>query len=370
MKSPSERLNDRIERAERQSVSSNRLVLRLSSDPTDAPGLDAEVDELVTLASHLQTSPQLQADPSFARRLEETLLQRHAVLHQKQSRPRWSFPPLLRAHPAFAIALGLCLLILLLGSGVLTVAARVSNPENPLYGVKSWEQQVQVSLASSPESRAELDVQFAREKLGTLAGLATPAHAQAYRAALAEFDQQVRAAAGAIQGLSSATDRAHLSSELAALEREARHTLQGLLPQLALTERLLTTDELGRLGETVPRLLSVEVVLPAHPNGRATISVTGDDLEPGAHLLLDGQDTGAQGFLQNGSYVFTIGWNGDQHPQSIGMLNPDGTVAQSTAITLNSANGSVTGNNGNGTSGPHGNGNGGGKPGKTPTPHH
>jgi Domain of unknown function (DUF5667) len=366
MKSPSERLNDRLERGEKHPLSGSELSRRFSL-PTGALDPDPEVDELVTLARHLQASPQLQVDPSFARRLEGRLLQRHASLHQKQSRHRWSFPPLWGAHPAFALALGLCLLILLLGSGVLAVAAQVSNPENPLYAVKHWEQQVQVSLANSPESRAALDVQFARERLSALAGLAGPAHAQAYRQALADFDQQVSAAASAIQGLSSEADRTRLGSQLAALEGEARHTLRGLLPRLALAEALLTTDELGRLGETVPRLRSVEIALPAHPNEQATISITGDDVQPGAQLLVNGRVTNAQGFFQAGSYVFTTGWNGEQQPQSIGILNPDGTVAQTTAITLKSANGNGNGNSNNGA---HGNGNGGGKPGKTPTPHH
>jgi len=229
---------------------------------------------------------------------------------------------------------------------------------------------VQISLAGSPESQAELDLQFAREQLNMLADLADPAHAQAYRQALADFDQQVSAAASTIQGLPSAPDRDRLSSELATFKGDARHMLRGLLPQLALAERLLTTDELGRLGDTVPRLQSVEIVLSAQPDEHATISITGDNLQPGAQLLVNGQVVDVQGSFQNGLLVFTTGWNSNQHPQSIGILNPDGTVAQTTTITLKSSNGNGNGNNGNSNNGHHGNGNNNGKPDKTPTPHH
>ena len=228
---------------------------------------------------------------------------------------------------------------------------------------------MQVSLANSSQSRAELDVQFARERLNSLAGLADPAQANAYSQALMDFDQQLSAASSAIQGLSSALDRERLSSELATLKVDARQKLWGFLPQLALAERLVTTDELGRLGDTVPRLLSVEIDLLAHPVERtATIGISGNDIQPGAQLLVNGRVLDAQGFFQNDVYIFTTNWNGDQHPQSIGILNPDGTVAQTTAITMKSSNGNGTGNNGN--NGGHGNGNNNGKPVKTPTPDH
>ncbi len=82
----------------------------------------------------------------------------------------------------------------------------------------------------------------------------------------------------AINGLVFCPEHARVESQLATLQAEARHTLRGLLPQLTLPERLATTDELGRLGDTVPHLVSVEMVLPAHQGGQATISIAGDDL--------------------------------------------------------------------------------------------
>ena len=118
-----------------------------------------------------------------------------------------------------------------------------------------------------------------------------------------------------------------------------------------------------------PHLLGVEIVVSVYPNEQVTISITGDNIQPGAQLLVDEQETGVQGSFQHGVYVYTTSWNDAQHPESIGLLNPDGTVALTTAMTLKSYNEDGNGNSGNGTTRGHGNGNTGGKPGLTPTPH-
>jgi uncharacterized protein DUF5667 len=370
MNSEYERLNEQLERGEMHLWSANRRPDQPGL-PTSTPSGDAEIDRLVMVARRLQASPQVQADPAFAGLLERRLLQRQASLRRERSAPRGGIPRLWRMHPVFSVALSLCVLFLVLGTGVLAATGHVSNPENPLYFVKHWEQHVQVSLASSSRSRAELEMQFARERLNTLADLANPTQADAYRQALADFDQQLSTARSAIAGLSAGSDRERLSGELAALEVEARQKLRGFLPQVDLAERLVTTDELGRLGETVPHLLSVEITLQGQVNEpTATISISGDDLQPGAQLLVNGQIIDAPGFFQNGQLVFTISWNGDQHTQSIGILNADGTVAQTTVMTMKSSNGNGNGNSGNSNNAGHGNGNNNGKPGRIPTPHH
>jgi hypothetical protein len=368
MNSEYERLNELLERGDVRLWPGEKWLDQIGLPTHTSPG-DVEINELALVASRLQSSPQLQVDPAFADLLERRLLQRQASLRRERVSRGWLFPRLWRTHPVFSVAFSLCLLVLVLGTGMLVAAAQVSNPENPLYIVKHWEQHVQVSLAGSSQSRAELDVQFAKDRLNTLAGLANPAQADAYRQALMDFDQQLSTASSAIQGLSSSADRERLSSELAALKANARQKLRAFLPQLALAERLVTTDELGRLDDVVPRLLSVEINLLGHANERtATISISGDDIQQGAQLLANGQALVAQGFFQNGLYIFTTNWNGDQHPQSIGILNPDGTVAQTTVMTMKSSNGNSNNNN-TGAHGVRGNGNNNGKPDKTPSPH-
>ncbi len=368
MKPLAERLNDRLEQERRHSWNGGEPS-SLPASRTHTSASDLEVEALVALAKRWQSSPHLQADPDFALQLERHLLVRQATLPRKYPRGRWFFPRLWHAHPTLGIALGCCLLLLLLGTAMLVAAAQVSNPDNPLYAVKRWEQGVQVSLARSPESRADLDVQFARDRLSTLASLADPAHAEAYRQALADFEQHMNDAANSIGAIPAGADHDRLSSELVTLKADARRTLRSFLLRLALAELLVTTDVLGQVGDTVPRLLGVEIVLSVHPNAQATISITGVNIQPGAQLLVNEQATGVQGMFQHGVYVFTTNWNGNQHAQSIGILNPDGTAAQTTAITMKSSSGNGNGNSGNGNTGGHGNGNTGGKPSLTPTPH-
>lgn len=358
MKALPERLNDRLERRNARSWNDEQPPGWLLS-PVHAPDGDPEVDELVAFALRLQAAPPLQADPNFARQLEQRMLIRNAALCSERVVRGWLFPRLLRAHPIFRVGLGLCLLLLLLGTGLLVAGAQVSNPGNPLYAVMRWEQHVQIALVSSPESQAELELQFARDRLNTLANLADSAHAEAYYQALVDLDQQIDTAARMINALPAGSYHDRLVSQLAALEADARHTLRSLLPQLALPERLVTTGELGRLGDNVPRLVSVEIALPAHPKGHAIISIAGDNIQPGAQLLVDNRLVEVRSSFQNSLYVFVTNWVGNQHPHSIGILNPDGTTAQTTTITLTVSDDH---GNSNGNSNHGGNGNGRGKP--------
>ncbi len=358
MKPLPEWLNERLEQCNARSSSGEGALDWLLS-PVHTPSQDPQADELVALALRFQSAPPLQVAPDYAWQLEQHILTRNAALRLERPVRGWSFPRLLRAHPVLRVALSLCLLLLLLGTGVLVAAAQLTNPDSPLYVVKHWEHQVQVSLAHSPENQAHLDLQFAQDRLKTLVTLADAAHAQAYSEALVELDQQLSAAARAIDALPAGAEHDRVESQLARLQADARHTLRGLLPHLALPERLLTTDELGRLGDTIPRLVSAEMVLPAHQGGQATISIAGEDIQPGAQLLVDSRLMDVRGSLQNGWYVFVANWVGNQHPQRLGILNPDGTAAQTTTVTLNSSDDHGN-NNGNGNHG--GNGNGNGKP--------
>jgi len=362
-----ERLNDRLERQNARSSKDEESSGWLLSPPAQTSYIDPEVDELVDLAHRFQSSPQLEVDPGFARQLEQRVLMHNTALHLQKYHHRRTFPRLWSAHPFFGVALSLCILLFFLGTGVLLVSAQVSNPDNPLYAVKRLEQRVQVSLTNSSKNQAEMDLQSARYRLSTLAKLVNSA--EAYKGALAELDQQISTASKAINVFPAGSGHDRLVGELAAFVADARRTLRQLLPKLALPERLVTCSELGHLGDNVPHLKSVVIVLPAHPNGRTIISISGQGVQPGAQLLVNGRLVIVQGYFQNGLYIFIADWEGNLHPQSIGILNSDDTVAFTSAITLKTSDehGNV---NGNSNSGVNGNGNGGGKPNGSPTPHH
>ncbi len=327
---------------------------------------DPEVERLVTLARRLRSTPELQVDPAFARHLEQKLHARQATLRLARQRAAWQgwfLPGRWRAHPLISTAAALCL-VLLLGVGVLAAAHGVKNPNNPLYGIKTWEQQVQVSLAGSAPSQAELYLQFARDRLDALSGLADGGHGEAYQKTLSDFDQQFTLASQQISSLPAGDERNHLAAELTTLSNDAMTRLRSFLPHLDLTEQLVTTGELGHLGASVPQLVSVEVTLPAHANGQALVTLRGANIASGAQLLVDGKLKTATGTRQGDVFIFVVEkWTGSQHPHSVGILNPDGTAAQTTHVSIKTApdGGDGSGNgNGGGSGGGNGNGNGGG----------
>jgi hypothetical protein len=361
-----ERLNDRLERQIMPSSKEESVGWLLSSSAQISP-VDPEVDELVSLAHRFQSASPLKVDPEFARQLEQRVLMHSNALRMQQFRRRQLFPRQGGVHPFFGVALGLCMLLFLLGTGVLVGAAQVSNPDNPLYAVKRLEQHVQVSLGNSSKNQAEMDLQSARNRLNTLAKLIDST--EAYKEALADLDQHISTTSKTIDALPAGSYHDRLVGELAAFEADARSTLRQLLPRLAVPERLLTTNELGVLGDNVPRLKSVVVVFPTHPDGHIVISISGQDVQQGTQLLIDGRLVMVQGSFQNGRYVFEVDWVGNLHPQSIGILNPDGTATQMSAITLQTSDEHGNGN-GNTNGQGNGNGNGGGKPSSSPTPHH
>jgi len=357
-----ERLNDHLEQLVQNSGHDGHQA---SGFTGPAPERTPEIEDLVVLAQRLQSAPQLQVAPDFANQLERRLLRRHVEL-RLQSRKRRSPFVLLRARPLLSAALGLCVLFCLLSTSLLAWAAQVSNPTNPLYALKRWEQHVQVQFASSPAAQATLDLQFAHEQLNALASLADPARAEAYHEGLLDLDQQLRSASSLIHGLPAGSQHDQLAGEFADLQARAIHELRGFLPRLDLPERLATTDALGRLGDTVPTLSHATLTLPAHPNGQATIILAGSDLQVGAQLLVNGRVVEASETVQPGQAIFVVNWRGGQHPQSLGILNLDGTAVQTTAITITSATNGNQNSNGNepsSTPTPHGN-----KPPVTPTP--
>jgi hypothetical protein len=342
MKPLHDRLNDRLEHIELRNWQNGHHPSDFMLQEPRHEG-DPEVDALVVLARRLRVAPHMQVDKDFAGRLERRMLHRHTELQLQRTNEKRSFFFQFRTLPAFGVALCLCLIMLVLGAGVLALAAHISDPNNQLYALKRWEQHLQVSLTNNAGDQAFLDLQIARDRLNTLSDLTDPAHTVAYSQALADIDQQLQTATAAINGLPTGTQRQQLASKLSGLKSDAIHILRNLLPKLTLSERLATTGELTHLGDNVPLLINGMLILPPHPHGRATISLSGSDLQPGAQLLVDGKPAGVTGLLQNGRLIFVVvNWKGEQHPRSLGLIDPDGTAVQTTAITIETANGNTT----------------------------
>lgn len=370
MKPQQKRLHDRLEQMLWHTRRHQSLDGLVSNPPDDEQ--KQELEDLVVVAQRLRTLQQIQIAPGFAEQLEQRILRRAAGLRLQGFPGSRGFFPVLRLRPVLAGTLACCLLLLVFGTTLLAFAAHVANPANPLYALRRLEQHVEISLAGDQSGQAVLELQFAHDSLATLSSLADSAHTPAYEQALVDLDQHLQNATLAINALPPGTHRTQLAAELQGLRANAVSVLRGLLPGLSLAGRLATTAQLGRLGVAVAHVFQGVMTFFSRPGGQTLISLSGSNLQAGAQLLVDGRLADARGSLQHGLLVFALtGWNGARHPRMLGILNPDGTVAQTTAIAIHLDAGDGNGNansgnrSGNGNGG-NGNGN---KPTVTPTPH-
>lgn len=346
MKPLEDRLNDYLEQ---QGIATGLAEHR-------ANGLrppDPEIEELVEVARRFQAAPQLQANAVFASQLERQVLRHGLERHQKTTQG-WFFLRGLRVHLALAVAV--C--ALLLGIGALAVAAQATNPGSPFHKMTQF---LSPASTPAPADQATSDLTAARQQLHTLLSLADPAQSSTYLQTLKDFEQQRSAAASAISLLPVGKQQQQLTDQLGALNTDARQALRALLPKLTPTAGIATTAELGHLGVPVPHITGATLTLPAHPNEPATIHIFGSGIQPGAHLLVNGKQLSGTSTLSDGQITFVLNWNGNQHPHSLGIINPDATLAQTEVITIKTTKDS---SNKNGND----NGTGNGKPTSTPTP--
>ncbi len=352
-----DRLNECLQHALQR-----RDVLARGEEPASPAMSEQEIGDLVTLAQNLQSSSYLHANPDFARRLERQLLVHHAARRRQRSlktgrQPRMAPSP--RRMSRATITVGLVLLLVLAAS-LLVTAAQASNPVNPLFSplYHLIHLPSQQSGESAAQTRAAQNIQRAQGQLDALAAMTGPGqHEVAYQHTLTALEQDIQAANSAVSALPASTQRDRLQHLLSDLTLKARQMLRTLLPQLTLSERQLTTVVLGVLGESVPVLQVAVIEVAPPPVGTATITLKGSDLEPGAILLLDGREVTGSGALQQGGEVFVVNWTGNLHPHSVGVINPDGTVAQTTTIQMKSTTG-TNHDKGNSRSSNGGNGNG------------
>ncbi len=334
MKSLPDRLNEQLENQNRLRHGKNQLWQGSIPAHDSIP----EVDELAKLAQYLQMAPQLQVEPGFTARLETRMLA-HSVAQSRQSRmqttqSRTYSPFLLLLRPQFVFVITSLVLLLIGTTSVLTAAAQVTDSGNPLYSVKRWEQGVQRTLTVSATDRTGLDEQIAQEQLNTLAKSGDPTHASTYQQALANLNQQINTFAQSVATLPAGAERDSFQAKLVTLKANARQTLRGLLPQLSLAEKQSTTTELGRLGDTIPHIDSATVTGLMSFGTQTIVQLTGNNIQTGARLLINDQLTESTLFLQHNTYVSVLNGSSQQRPDTIGILNPDGTIAQTTAITF------------------------------------
>lgn len=348
--------------------------LRGQSSPRVAAP-DDELAPLLVAAGRLAAVSQARPSGAFAHDLEGRLLARAEHLRQHgrttASLSRRRVPRSTLRWSAAAAA------VVLLGAGTLTAAAS-AGPGSPLAAVSHLEEGVRLQLAQSPSDRAQVHLHYAQQALDSLRGDTSDA---TYLAALSQLRAEIAAARADLASAPPGSARDTLAAQLATLEANARAALFDGLPQRSWRDRLAATNVLGVVGQTVPTI--AHVTISAEPDTAAgqtsdaastadaiSIMVSGSGFAPGAVLYLNGQPLGnvdATGTVLNATTTHLVASEQTLAPRaitSVGIGNPDGTVASTTALTYagTAGNGTATSpgdqNNGQGTGTGKGTGNG------------
>lgn len=289
--------------------------------------------------------------------------------------------PLLRSLVAATVAL------FALGAGVVLAAAS-AGPGSPLYGLHRVEQNVRVSLSSSPAERVRLRLAYAQADLAAIDhALARHETGATYTDALGAFQGDLQAIEADMPALTPGAERDQLAARVAALQSQGRSDLLRAVPTLSWPNRLKTTTVLGSLGAPVPTVAQATVTRTLGSGDHETLVViVGANFQQGAVIEVNGDATGTVVSQTSSQLVVRLDPNFPvASAKYIGVSNPDGTAAETAHVilALNTGTGKGPGSGNSPTAGPgatatsspgNGNGNGGGHPGGgshgTPTPSH
>lgn len=352
MTRPSDRLDEFLEnwhasQYDQQIRAGSRLVpLPQKGQPAprsrpqdDQPGQDDELHALLETARHIEALPTLRPGAAFSQRLGRRLQARAAAMRaagrssqstRTEDQPRRGFglSGWMSVHPGLAaVVLALAVLGVL---GIVGVAgAQASDPGNPLYQVKRFEQSIQLSLAS-PAEKVRLHIGYARSDLQALSGYAQQSDDANYERVLGYLNQETDQATSDLKNVPSGTEYTQLAQQLDQLKSDEQQTLRGLLQQLDITERLVTTNALSASGASGPVIS--KVVLTVSDGNKATVVISGSGFEPGAQLLVDGRVMPADVTVQPQEFTAVLSLPAGARPAQLGIANPDGTAVQSAVI--------------------------------------
>jgi hypothetical protein len=170
----------RVEKTREQSVTECIDAIRAGRETLDAciaahPALADELRELTSVAISISPAPAVEPDPLFrARSRAELITALNATKQHSNGRwhlgaleiPRWlSHPAMSGARLGLPVAAALTLAIAAGASGGTVFAAQGTVPGDTLYPVKIAAEQVQVSLATSDQARAETFLGLADRRL-------------------------------------------------------------------------------------------------------------------------------------------------------------------------------------------------------------
>jgi hypothetical protein len=248
--------------------------------------------------------------------------------------------------------------LLALGIGTFTAAASAA-PGSPLYGIHRWQEGIQAQLPQSQADRTSLHLQYANEALLALNSAAQSGDGAAYSSALATLRAESASAATALASVPPGNDHDTLAAQLDDLHHRSRDALSAALgvaqPRLSWSNRLDTTAALADLGATTPHVTFVTISRAQNDDSHSSSSpspsgddggsgrdsqghgwqvvVTGSGFASGVVVVVDGQPQGAPLSASATQVVALVADDVGARARSIGVLNPDGSAAATSAIT-------------------------------------
>ncbi|HEV2237385.1 MAG TPA: IPT/TIG domain-containing protein [Ktedonobacterales bacterium] len=312
--------------------------------PVGAAAGDPQLAPLLDAARRVRALGAAQPDAHLAEALRARMLTRAAEVRLAQPTPLPTALPIAgdSRQPAWRLRTALggstrrslvaaALLLVALGTGTLTAAA-AAPPGSPLFGLRRAEETLRAAATGDSSARVQLHLQYARQWLADVRDAAKPGQGgDAYLSALQALRQEDAAAASALAAMPGGAARQALAAQLAHLRADESATLGTALATIGWPERIATTQTLGALGATVPRISSAQL----DQRGESWhITITGSGFLPGAVLLVDGQAVTAETQVSPTQLTARLPRARDRAtPHTLGVGNPDGTAAAS-ALTL------------------------------------
>lgn len=313
----------------------DRLIDRHDYQGNRRPVSNNEITASLAAAEALTQLQKINVPPEFAHRLELSIRDRarsQGVLQQNgrsiSTRPlRGSAKTHLLPHRRTWVAVGIAAMLVLAFISLLTAFA-VSLPGDPLYNLKQARDQFILASHNNPQDYASVEIEQLHSALSDLsaavnAGRDDNTIKQALNIVATKTNDSQKAVAALPAGSDHDTAQQNLDNALA----EENQTLRHLLNQMDWSMRLDFTQQLGVLGDSVPKV--THVVVSIQINGTLLITLTGTNFAPQAQLMINGKSMGTVTQSTSGQLVAVI--SSSQLPPgtyAFGILNPDGTAAQ------------------------------------------
>lgn len=215
-------------------------------------------------------------------------------------------------------------------TGLLTASAS-SLPDGPLYGLKQAANQVRLTFASDPQTRASTQMEFLQNALDDLSAEVNDGHNDAaIKQALQIVASRTHDSQQAVAALPTGSEHDAGQQSLNSILTSEDQTLRQLLAHVDWPLRVLFTRQLGVLGDQVPTVTS-PLSVHLQPDGTFLVTLNGAFFAPQAEFIIDGQPAGT--VLRRSSRQLVVILKRSEmspttSPHIFGILNPDGTAAQ------------------------------------------